>query len=176
MRHLLEFNQFEGQENEIRECFIELLEDYEDVDFTIKPTIYKTPWVKPSMRSKLPSPKIPALIVNISFSKHCEWQASTKSEHGISYRPVKNGQELADIVAAGIDKLRTYHEMEIVWAKVDWVNAGEWKLKNPGKFGDGPGILEKAFRANDLKGDELPDFISKLGDRLRYIKIYVAKR
>ena len=171
MRHLLEFNQFEGQENEIRECFIELLEDYEDVDLTIKPA---NPG--PSMRSKLPSPKIPKLIVSISFSKHCEWQASAKSEHGISYRPVKNGQELADIVAAGIDKLRTYHEMEIVWAKVDWVNAGEWKLKNPGKFGDGPGLLEKAFRANDLKGDELPDFISKLGDRLRYIKIYVAKR
>lgn len=179
MRHLLEFNQFEGQENEIRECFIELLEEYNDVDFSIKlsnPNPKSLFQIGHLQKSDIRKIKKNMFIVSIGFSRYCGSEANAESEYGIRYRPVNNGQELANIVASGVSKMTNFHDMEVIWASVNWVNAGEWPHNNPDKNGSGPGLLERTFRINDLKVDELPEFISQMGDRLRNIKIYVTKR
>lgn len=167
MRHLLEFNQFEGQEEEIRECFIDLLEEYEDIDFKISEGP-NAPNVVPKRRTH---------SVSIGFSKYCDSSNSATSEYDTTYKPVRDGQHIADIAAAGVDKMVNYHGMDVAWANISWVNAGEWRQKNPDKKGDGPGILERVFRHKDLADKyALPEFISKMGDRLRHIKIYVTKR
>jgi hypothetical protein len=76
--------------------------------------------------------------------------------------------------------------LKIERAEVHWVNAGEWKLANPDKEGDGPGLLKKIFEGKRVgpfdmadkkvtkarySPEILPDFIVDKGTRLRYIQL-----
>lgn len=104
------------------------------------------------------------------------------SKFGVEYRVVKNGDELATLIADSIDQCRLINGIELKTAMVSWKNAGEWG--GSGKSGLGPGYLQKFFAKNGIvdsfdnpirgKWDlsVLSDFIDSKGNMLRSVKLY----
>jgi hypothetical protein len=110
---------------------------------------------------------------------------SGETKWGVKYREVINGDEIAEEIANSI-AICVGMGLKVKRGEVSWVNAGEWKLANPDKSGDGPGILKKIFEGKKVgpidmvdkeavrarySTDMLPDFIVDKGTRLRHILI-----
>jgi hypothetical protein len=114
---------------------------------------------------------------------------SGESKWGVKYKEVINGDEIAEEIANSIS-ICVGMGLKVKRAEVSWVNAGEWKLANPDKSGDGPGLLKKIFEGKKVgpidmvdkdavrarySTDMLPDFIIDKGTRLRHIFIVFTK-
>jgi len=127
--------------------------------------------------------------VTIGLSTRVTPDESGESKWGVKYKEVINGNEIAEEIANSIS-ICMGMGLKIERAEVRWVNAGEWKLANPDKQGEGPGLLTKIFEGkrvgpmdmidkNAVKAryspEMLPEFIIDKGTRLRYIQI-VFKR
>jgi len=162
-------------ESEIREIFLSV-SDMTHVKFA--PYIHDGKrWVKEHVS------------VSIGLSHRITPDESGTSKWGVKYKQLIKGDEIAEEVANSIS-ICMGMGLKIERAEVHWVNAGEWKLANPDKEGDGPGLLKKIFEGKrvgtfdmvDKKATKaryspeiLPDFIVDKGTRLRYIQI-VFKR
>ena len=104
------------------------------------------------------------------------------SKFGVEYRVVKNGDEIATLIAEAVDQCMLIDGVDLYSANVSWKNAGEWR-EIP-KEGFGPGYLEKYFIRNGIidrfdnpiKGKYdlsiLSDFIDSKGNMLRLVKLY----
>jgi hypothetical protein len=179
MRYLKEYKLFESDdislESEIREIFLSV-SDMTHVKFAPYTHDGKR-WVKEHVS------------VSIGLSHRITPDESGTSKWGVKYKQLIKGDELAEEVANSIS-ICMGMGLKIERAEVHWVNAGEWKLANPDKEGDGPGLLKKIFEGkrvgpidminkNAVKAryspEILPDFIVDKGTRLRYIQI-VFKR
>lgn len=127
--------------------------------------------------------------VSIGLSTRVTSDESGESKWGVKYKEVINGDEIAEEIANSIS-ICVGMGLNVERAEVHWVNAGEWKLANTDKSGDGPGLLKKIFEGkrigpidminkNVVKArystEMLPEFIIDKGTRLRYIQI-VFKR
>ena len=114
---------------------------------------------------------------------------SGESKWGVKYKEVINGDEIAEEIANSIS-ICVGMGLKIERGEVHWVNAGEWKLANTDKQGEGPGLLKKIFEGKRVgpidmvdknavrarySPEMLPDFIIDKGTRLRHIQI-VFKR
>lgn len=123
------------------------------------------------------------LEISINFDRLAE-PTSIKSGYDKEYRPVKDGNFIATELADAIDRCINILDIEIKWAEVSWINAGEWsQWSNNKDKGAGPGSLSKIFTSDGVVGpldkltkgkystDLLSDFIMEKGDRIRNIKI-----
>jgi hypothetical protein len=111
------------------------------------------------------------------------------SKFGKEYRPIENGDRIIEELVYSLDKLN-FLGLKISYAKITWVNAGEWSkmIGNEEKGGTGPGNIdkyftEKGFKEADLEViekkqyhvDLITDFLKEKGDRLRFFKFYLVK-
>ena len=127
--------------------------------------------------------------VSIGLSTKVTSDESGESKWGVKYKEVINGNEIAEEIANSIS-ICMGMGLKVKRAEVHWVNAGEWKLSNPDKEGDGPGLLKKIFEGKRVgpfdminknvvrarySPEILPDFIVDKGTRLRYIQIVFSK-
>ena len=104
------------------------------------------------------------------------------SKFGVEYRVVKNGDEIATLIAEAVDQCKLIDSVDLYSANVSWKNAGEWRESS--KEGFGPGYLEKYFTKNGIidrfdnpiKGKYdlsiLSDFIDSKGNMLRLVRLY----
>jgi len=177
VNHLKPYKLFESisLESEIKEIFLSVC-DMTHVKFA--PFIHDGKrWVKEHVS------------VSIGLSTRVTPGESGESKWGVKYREVINGDEIAEEIANSIS-ICMGMGLKIERAEVSWVNAGEWKLANPDKQGDGPGLLKKIFEGKKVgpidmvdkdavrakySTEMLPEFIIDKGTRLRHILI-VFKR
>ena len=179
MKHIKTYKTFESVdidlESEIRECFLSV-SDMTWVKFA--PFIHDGKrWIKEHVS------------VSIGLSTIVTSDESGESKWGVKYKEVINGDEIAEEIANSIS-ICVGMGLNVERAEVHWVNAGEWKLANPDKSGDGPGLLKKIFEGkrvgpidminkNAVKArystEMLPEFIIDKGTRLRHIQIVFKK-
>jgi hypothetical protein len=127
--------------------------------------------------------------VSVGLNTRVTPDESGESKWGVKYKEVINGNEIAEEITNSIS-ICLGMGLKIERAEVHWANAGEWKLANPDKQGEGPGLLTKIFEGkrvgpidmidkNAVKAryspEMLPDFIIDKGTRLRYIQIVFKK-
>ena len=127
--------------------------------------------------------------VSVGLSTRVTSDESGESKWGVKFKEVINGNEIAEEIANSIS-ICVGMGLKVKRAEVSWVNAGEWKLANPDKSGDGPGLLKKIFEGKKVgpidmvdkdavrarySTDMLPDFIIDKGTRLRHIFIVFTK-
>ena len=178
MKHIKTYKTFESVdidlESEIRECFLSV-SDMTWVKFA--PFIHDGKrWIKEHVS------------VSIGLTRVTS-DESGESKWGVKYKEVINGDEIAEEIANSIS-ICVGMGLNVERAEVHWVNAGEWKLANPDKSGDGPGLLKKIFEGkrvgpidminkNAVKArystEMLPEFIIDKGTRLRHIQIVFKK-
>jgi len=126
--------------------------------------------------------------VSIGLSTKVTSDESGESKWGVKYKEVINGNEIAEEIANSIS-ICMGMGLKVKRAEVSWVNAGEWKLANPDREGDGPGLLTKIFEGKRIgpfdmisknvvrarySPEILPDFIVDKGTRLRNIQIVIS--
>jgi len=179
MRYLKEYKIFESDdislESEIREVFLSV-SDMTYVKFA--------PFSQDGNRWTEEK-----VAVSVGLSTRVTPDESGETKWGVKYKEVINGDEIAEEIANSIS-ICVGMGLKIKRAEVSWVNAGEWKLANPDKQGDGPGLLKKIFEGKKVgpidmvdkdavrarySPEMLPDFIIDKGTRLRHIQI-VFKR
>jgi hypothetical protein len=179
MRYLKEYKIFESDdislESEIREIFLSV-SDMTYVKFAPYTHDGKR-WVKEHVS------------VSIGLSTRVTPDESGESKWGVKYKELINGNEIAEEISNSIS-ICMGMGLKIERAEVHWVNAGEWKLANTDKQGEGPGLLKKIFEGKRVgpidmvdknavrarySPEMLPDFIIDKGTRLRHIQI-VFKR
>lgn len=170
MRYLNTFKIFESLdlESEIREIFLS---------------------VNDMTHVKVSKSLLHNIEVSIGLYHRITPDESGTSKWGVKYKQLIDGNELAEEVANSIS-ICMGMGLKIERAEVHWVNAGEWKLSNPDKEGDGPGLLKKIFEGKRVgpfdminkkvtkarySPEVLPDFIVDKGTRLRYIQIVFTK-
>ena len=174
MRYLKSYKLFESLslESEIREVFLSV-SDMTHVKFA------------PFSRGKSWAEHV---SVSIGLNKVTP-EESGESKWGVKYKELVNGDEIAEEIANSIS-ICVGMGFKVYRAEVSWVSAGEWKLANPDKQGDGPGLLKKIFQGKKVgpidmidknavrakySTEMLPEFIIDKGTRLRHIFV-VFKR
>lgn len=167
MRHLKSYKIFESQDliSDIRDCFLSVS------DIT---------------HVKVGRNDDGTFSISIGLSHIISRDESGTSKWGVKYKELINGDDIAEEIANSISICMGLG-IKVQRAEISWVNAGEWKLSNPDKEGDGPGLLTKIFQQGGIVGpidmvdkkassaryspELLPDFIIDKGTRLRHIKI-----
>jgi 8-oxo-dGTP pyrophosphatase MutT (NUDIX family) len=124
--------------------------------------------------------------LSIGLSHRITSDESGISKWGVKYKELIKGNEISEEIANSIS-ICMGMGFKVKRAEIAWVNGGEWKLANPDKVGDGPGLLTKIFEEGGVMGSidlinqkavrsryspqMLPEFIIDKGTRLRHIKL-----
>lgn len=170
MRYIKEYSEYaDGIEiSDIEDCFRDLLDMYVRVKISI-PRPGSLGFGVP------PSAKIFEVSIGLDDSLVPANQPK-ESEFGAPYRPVENGNKIAELFAECVDKCVGVLDLEIFRAELKWVNAGEWayirKSKGLSEVGNGPGMMGKIFSHESRF--EMDKTIVEKGDRLRHAVVYFA--